>query len=79
MHSQSVIDAIESGDVVTFQADISTGTEPGKALLLELKEKAIPLLAAFGRGTGGMDKPIKTTAYLAGDVVDMINEASKRR
>ena len=82
MHAPAVEAEVKKDDVVSFIADITTKTAPGKRLLTELDEVSIPLVAVFGRGVQGNGHPyrdgigvLKTQAYTDTSLVEMIEDA----
>ncbi len=72
MRAPIVVQQIKKDDVVTFIADITTSAAPGKKLLTQLQEITIPLVVVYGPG---VDEPLKTQAYTAASLVQMIKRA----
>lgn len=79
MHQQSVASALDEHDVRTFVADITARSAPGNDLLRELGVNSIPLVVAYGPGTGGRQGPLKAhETYTDGMLVDFIRRAAKK-
>lgn len=70
--TQQVRDAIKQPGVVAFEVDLSSKKAPGWALLKELNEPGIPLLAIRGPGYAS---PWKSNAYNPSQVVEAIAAA----
>ncbi len=70
--TQQVREAIKQPGVVAFEVDLSSKKAPGWALLKELNEPGIPLLAIRGPGYAS---PWKSNAYNPSQVVDAIAAA----
>lgn len=72
---RDVREAMLAGDVVAFEADLTSETAPGWQALKDLGETGIPMLAVFGPGT---DDPWKSNAYSPAQVKNAIKEARGR-
>lgn len=70
--TRQVREAIKQPGVVAFEVDLSSKKAPGWALLKELNEPGIPLLAISGPGFAS---PWKSNAYNPSQVVDAIAAA----
>lgn len=72
LSTEKVREALKQPGVVAFEVDLSSKKAPGWALLKELREPGIPLLAISGPG---YSTPWKSNAYNPGQVVEAIDAA----
>ena len=72
MHAPSVEEEISKEDVVTFIADITSGTEPGKKLLNDLGFVGIPLIVVYGPA---VEEPLTAETWTSESAIELIHKA----
>lgn len=68
--------ALEQGNVVALEADLTARNAPGWEKIRELKEAGIPLLVIWGPG---LERPWKSNGYTIADVVSNVQRAGQPR
>jgi thiol:disulfide interchange protein DsbD len=75
LHTERVVDVLESPGVVPMRVDLTTENLAGQAKLKELGWVGIPLLAVFGPGVG-YEAPIRYDSYTARLIEDAVARAT---